>query len=136
MTLHEVDMFGVIEHEQSFWKRKRCISRLVCKNFKLYCLSQHWEWPAVVGLQGALWSRQWTGVNISSQEMDDISNFTNSTHQIQLKCKIMKFSRPPMNSSSACTRAPAGDPGTAPAFALPVWHKHCVAPTHWAPSPA
>ena len=76
MTLHEVDMFGVIEHEQSFWKRKRCISSLVCKNFKLYCLSQHWEWPAVVGLQGALWSRQWTGVNISSQEMDDISNST------------------------------------------------------------
>ena len=37
---------------------------------------QHWEWPAVVGLQGALWSRQWTGVNISSQEMDDISNST------------------------------------------------------------
>jgi|OM-RGC.v1.029716883 hypothetical protein len=48
---------------------------------------QHWEWPAVVGLQGALW----TGVNNSSQEMDDISNSTNSTHQIQLKCKIMKF---------------------------------------------
>ena len=47
-----------------------------------------------------------------------------------------KIFEPPKNSSSACTQAPAGDRGTAPAFALPVWHKHCVAATHWAPSPA
>ena len=50
------------------------------------------------------------------------------------KMQNYEIFEPPKNSSSACTRAPAGDPGTAPAFALPVWH--CVAPTHWAPSPA